>query len=44
MAGDVIAAVATLGLSRVDVFGLSMGGMVAQEVVRLAPSWSIASC
>jgi|GEM_PF-4224100 len=32
-----IAANRALGLSRVDLFGLSMGEMVAQEVLRLAP-------
>ena len=37
MAADVIAAVRALGLRRFDLFGLSMGGMVAQEVVRQAP-------
>ena len=37
MAADVIAAVRALDLPRVDLFGLSMGGMVAQEVVRQAP-------
>lgn len=37
MAADAIAAVRALGLSRVDLFGLSMGGMVAQEIVRQAP-------
>ncbi|TDD53380.1 alpha/beta fold hydrolase [Saccharopolyspora elongata] len=37
MAADAIAVIRALGLSRVDLFGLSMGGMVAQEVLRLAP-------
>lgn len=37
MAADVIAAVRALDLRRFDLFGLSMGGMVAQEVVRQAP-------
>lgn len=37
MAADAIAAIRALGLSRVDLFGLSMGGMVVQEVLRLAP-------
>ncbi len=37
MAADAIAAIRALGLSRVDLFGLSMGGMVAQEVLRQAP-------
>ncbi|MCC4908772.1 alpha/beta fold hydrolase [Microbacterium sp. cx-59] len=37
MAGDVISALAALGLHRIDLFGMSMGGMVAQEVVAQAP-------
>lgn len=37
MAADVIAAVRALDLRRFDLFGLSMGGMVAQEVVQQAP-------
>jgi pimeloyl-ACP methyl ester carboxylesterase len=37
MAADAIAAIRTLGFSRVDLFGLSMGGMVAQEIMRQAP-------
>lgn len=37
MAADAIAAIRALGLSRVDLFGLSMGGMVAQEILRQAP-------
>lgn len=37
MAADVIAAIRALGLLRVDLFGLSMGGMVAQEVLEQAP-------
>ena len=37
MAADAIAAVRALNLRRIDLFGLSMGGMVAQEVVRQAP-------
>lgn len=37
MAADAIAVMHALGLTRVDLFGLSMGGMVAQEVLRLAP-------
>ncbi|SKC68849.1 alpha/beta fold hydrolase [Krasilnikoviella flava] len=37
MATDAVAAIRSLGLSRVDLFGLSMGGMVAQGVLRLAP-------
>ncbi|WP_405372132.1 MULTISPECIES: alpha/beta fold hydrolase [unclassified Microbacterium] len=34
MADDAVAAVRALGLATVDLFGLSMGGMVAQEIVR----------
>ncbi|WP_425860885.1 alpha/beta fold hydrolase [Arthrobacter sp. TWP1-1] len=37
MATDIISVIRALGLSRVDVFGLSMGGMVAQEILRQAP-------
>lgn len=37
IAEDVISVLHALGLSRVDVFGLSMGGMVAQEILRQAP-------
>lgn len=37
MADDVIAALRVLDLPRVDLLGLSMGGMVAQDVVRRAP-------
>ena len=37
MARDVIAAVRELGLDRFDLFGLSMGGMVAQEIVAQEP-------
>ncbi len=37
MAADAIAAIRALGLSRVDLFGLSMGGMVAQAVLEQAP-------
>jgi len=37
MATDAIAAIRALGLTRVDLFGLSMGGMVAQEILRLSP-------
>lgn len=37
MASDVIAAVRALDVTRFDLFGLSMGGMVAQEVVFQAP-------
>ncbi|TQL03958.1 alpha/beta fold hydrolase [Cellulomonas sp. SLBN-39] len=37
MAADAVAAVRALGLGPVDLFGLSMGGMVAQAAVDLAP-------
>ena len=37
MARDVLAAVRELGLDRFDLFGLSMGGMVAQEIVAQQP-------
>jgi pimeloyl-ACP methyl ester carboxylesterase len=37
MAADAIAAIRALGLSRVDLFGLSMGGMVAQEILEQDP-------
>ncbi|GAA4489283.1 alpha/beta fold hydrolase [Microbacterium panaciterrae] len=37
MAADAIAAIRELGLSHVDLLGLSMGGMVAQEILRQAP-------
>jgi len=37
MAKDMISVVRVLGWSRVDVLGLSMGGMVAQEILRQAP-------
>lgn len=37
MATDAIAVIRALGLSRVDLFGLSMGGMVAQAVLAQAP-------
>ena len=37
MATDAIAAIRQLGLSRVDLFGLSMGGMVAQAILEQAP-------
>lgn len=37
MAGDVIAVIHALGLTRVDVLGLSMGAMVVQEILRQAP-------
>ncbi|MDQ0222304.1 alpha/beta fold hydrolase [Streptococcus moroccensis] len=38
MAAQAIAMVEALGYSEIDLLGLSMGGMVAQEVVRLKPS------
>ncbi|WP_171814483.1 alpha/beta fold hydrolase [Arthrobacter dokdonensis] len=37
MAKDMISVIHALGLTRVDVLGLSMGGMAAQEILRLAP-------
>lgn len=37
MAADVIAVIRTLGFERVDLLGLSMGGMVAQEITVQAP-------
>ncbi|ANP74303.1 alpha/beta fold hydrolase [Cryobacterium arcticum] len=37
MAADMIAVVRALGFTRVDLFGLSMGGMVAQALVTQAP-------
>ncbi|MBU5422168.1 alpha/beta hydrolase [Cellulomonas hominis] len=37
MADDAIAAIGALGHDRVDLFGLSMGGMVAQAVTARAP-------
>lgn len=37
MAGDVVAVIQALGHDRVDMFGLSMGGMVAQAVAAQAP-------
>ncbi|MWV48046.1 alpha/beta fold hydrolase [Rathayibacter sp. VKM Ac-2803] len=36
-AGDAIAVLRVLGLERVDLFGLSMGGMVAQAILERAP-------
>lgn len=36
-AADAIAATRALGFSRVDLFGLSMGGMVAQEIMHQNP-------
>jgi pimeloyl-ACP methyl ester carboxylesterase len=38
MARDTVAAVRALGLDRIDLFGLSMGGMVAQAVVEQEPA------
>lgn len=37
MAGDTVAALGALGLRRIDLFGLSMGGMVAQALLEQAP-------
>ncbi|MEW1960676.1 alpha/beta fold hydrolase [Kineococcus sp. NPDC059986] len=37
MGTDVVAAVAALGLERIDLLGISMGGMVAQAVLANAP-------
>ena len=37
MAADMIAVIRALGYDRVDVFGLSMGGMVAQAIATQAP-------
>ena len=37
MADDAIATIRALGLTRIDLFGLSMGGMVAQEIVHRSP-------
>lgn len=37
MASDAIAVIGGLGLSRVDLFGSSMGGMVAQAIIEQAP-------
>jgi pimeloyl-ACP methyl ester carboxylesterase len=37
MADDAVAAIRALGLQRVDLFGLSMGGMVAQAILRSNP-------
>lgn len=38
MASDAIAAIHALGLTQVDLFGLSMGGMVAQAIVTQQPA------
>lgn len=37
MAADAVAAIRALGLSRIDLFGLSMGGMVAQAILEREP-------
>ena len=37
MAADMVAVIRALGYDRVDVFGLSMGGMVAQAIAERAP-------
>lgn len=37
MADDAVAAIRALGLQHVDLFGLSMGGMVAQAILRSTP-------
>jgi len=37
MAGDAIAFIQAMGFGQVDLFGLSMGGMIAQEIVLKAP-------
>jgi len=37
MAGDAIAFIKAMGFEQVDLFGLSMGGMIAQEIVLKAP-------
>jgi pimeloyl-ACP methyl ester carboxylesterase len=37
MARDAITFIMAMGLDRVDLFGFSMGGMVAQEIVLMAP-------
>jgi len=37
MAEDAIAAIHALGLTRIDLLGLSMGGMVGQEIIERAP-------
>jgi len=37
MAADMVAVIRALGFDRVDLFGLSMGGMVAQAMVTQAP-------
>ncbi|MDR3452320.1 MAG: alpha/beta hydrolase [Rhodoferax sp.] len=37
MAGDAITFIRAMGFDQVDLFGFSMGGMVAQEIVQMAP-------
>ncbi len=37
MAEDAIAFIKAIGFERVDLFGFSMGGMIAQEIVQMAP-------
>jgi pimeloyl-ACP methyl ester carboxylesterase len=37
MADDTIALIRTLGFKEIDLFGFSLGGMVAQDVIRKAP-------
>ncbi|MFG6429571.1 alpha/beta fold hydrolase [Roseateles sp. LYH14W] len=37
MAHDAISFIQAMGLKQVDLFGFSMGGMVAQEIVQMAP-------
>jgi len=37
MADDTIALIRTLGFKKIDLFGFSLGGMVAQDVMRKAP-------
>lgn len=38
MAGQAIAIIKALGYSKINLLGLSMGGMIAQEIVRMEPS------
>src|SRR5437867_6144647 len=37
MAEDAITFIKAMGFERVDLFGFSMGGMIAQEIVQMAP-------
>lgn len=37
MARDAVSFIKALGLTQVDLFGFSMGGMIAQEIVQMAP-------